>query len=65
MKKLQFTKKTISNLKNLDELKGGANDPYRTMACNTQEECTYSAYRNCPATSSRATEGRSRNGGSA
>ncbi|WP_298520687.1 hypothetical protein [uncultured Kordia sp.] len=63
MKKLHFTKKTISSMENLHQLTGGAAGTQETRFCDTQEECTYSAVPGCPITSSRATESRSRSRG--
>lgn len=67
MKKLHFIKKTISNLRNLEQLKGGAASEatsvnYETTPCDSLKECTFTLLPDCPATSSRATEGRSRDG---
>ncbi|MGH1383392.1 hypothetical protein [Kordia sp.] len=63
MKKLHFTKKTISSMENLKQLSGGAGAANNhTFFCDTREICTYSIVPNCPITSSRATEGRSRDG---
>ncbi|MFK7750101.1 MAG: hypothetical protein AB8B65_17040 [Kordia sp.] len=61
MRKLKFIKNTIAKLENLDQLKAGAAGNY-TGTCDSEEECTYSIVPSCPATSSRAAEGR-RNGG--
>lgn len=57
MKKLLFTKKTISNL---NTVTGGAAGSEPTNWCESQEDCTYSALPNCPKTSSRATEAASK-----
>ncbi|WP_298422029.1 hypothetical protein [uncultured Kordia sp.] len=60
MKKLQFTKKTISKFENLNQVKGGANN--HTNVCDTLEVCTYSLISDCPATSSRTADGRTKRG---
>ena len=62
MKKLHFTKKTISNMENLKQLSGGAADVNHTYYCDTEEICTYSEVPTCPLTTSRTSEGRTRKG---
>ena len=49
-------------MNNLQLLKGGAAATSETVFCDTEEVCTYSAFPNCPLTSSKATRSKSRRG---